>query len=1491
MKEKDVILKKIETIWKATLCGDELPSSTIKCDYIELRETTPEIFSGEQQNTLLEERQTLIEESQTLIEESDGTSQKHSGSLNDFEDFEVVGELGRGGMGIVYLARQKSLNREIALKVISPKQNHNEMQKRFISEAIVTADLDHPNIIPIHALSKGATGQVSIAMKKVNGISWGQLLHPETPGEIERSEKMELFDHLDILCRICDAVAYAHSHKIIHRDLKPENIMIGDFGEVLVMDWGIALDISEKKTSKTLHRSEIQGPEGTPLYMAPEMALNHIDDIGVATDVYLCGAMLYEVLYGVPPHHGKTVMEILCHAAEGGIPKTASSYFDLDKIVCKTLAHDPKERFSSVLDLKEEIQQFVRHYDAMSIVDNAVDQLNELEHKDTVTNQDVYITGDEIYNCFLQALKIQKNNKIATDGIVRITRLQAKWAQRHEDLNMIELYIGRLNQLENKPEDELQKMENRLHTLRGFRKNIMYTLVAIFIFWGIVSFVKESIAEENRISDLLLKYQDKSRELLKRFHFAQQKNDVQSVVKVAKDMKKIHVEMKHLAAQTEKIKEIGGISLATLRYNITYLYFQMGNYQDAVTLLKEELDEVKSNEKFTILNFLQQNNIVLPNNTIPLLENRKLDVLFRNICYLADSAVCSVEVLDKIWRHCCEVSEQQISKRLEDACSAAFLCLSANSNRFDNKKELKKAQQLALQIDLPVDLWHLLSFTDNGDSLAVEAQQSPLKLEKKQGRIWGTNLLKNKVWFFPPQNLDISICNFLFFPRKKQVCVGSDFSLFVLNSDNGNILHRYRLPHRVRYLSYIDKSSFALEMSSSSMAEEGYRAIFDVDDQKFVTPLGICDETLMLVTSRSREANQLLANRGFTIFATDMFENKWPETRENIVALERYVDELLEFDKENIWYSLAKAIALKNKQQNDKALKLVEKITSQQDVHFNEYLLLGLFCNFYNLTEFESIFYEKATSIQVKSLHNPNLDVFFISSVNWFFKKLGDHYFKTGQYEKAFSLLEVSRDFFGFSEGDYYLYLFLAKWAKNNNFPQKAEKFTKLYRESRFAGGGLMGTSIDLQFADFLIFFNSFFSFLLLGWIFYMWYRARVSRISDLESIGYHNIFLRNMAFLANPFTRARYTFITYLNRSERLCLCFFILLYFIGAIFLSAIVANTGKTASLPNSLGNGYMGGKGSYSYLQKLEGKMNETTWTLLMAEAEYQRGNTKKAVARWQKTTHPIANNNLGVFYSESDPEKARLYFEKNQGTLYENLTKVNLAILNKKAVSSELMNSLPNIYQKHLRIFSRRCLIAFCTNSMFTSITVEEGNFIFRALKLIFVAGNGVAEIGEDVSFLVPMTVGYSFIGSLSRLEWGSVVILVFTLIGLFSNEREIHKQSESFLFVDKMLLYFGHLTPGWVWTVKREGLYSFLGFLLSIICFCSFALVYFNGGILSSIAFPTLPFIDSLDYFQPWYLSLYYKVSVVVLVLLMWFSIKSALQEKEESFEYVIVNE
>jgi serine/threonine protein kinase/cytochrome c-type biogenesis protein CcmH/NrfG len=269
----------------------------------------------------------------------------------EYGDYELLEEVGRGGQGVVYRAHQKSLNRTVALKVISLGQWASKAHvKRFRREAEAAASLDHPGIVPIHEVGE-RDGSCYFSMNFIEG---GQL------DEVVRRAPMSIRQAAELIAKVARTVHYAHEHGILHRDIKPGNILLDQSGEPHLTDFGLARLLESQSTvTRTL---EILG---TPSYMAPEQAAGKNTKLSSATDVYGLGAVLYQVLAGQPPFAGGTTYETikLLLDTEPRPPRSLNPKIDreLSTICLKCLEKAPQRRYPSALALSEDLEHWLKH--------------------------------------------------------------------------------------------------------------------------------------------------------------------------------------------------------------------------------------------------------------------------------------------------------------------------------------------------------------------------------------------------------------------------------------------------------------------------------------------------------------------------------------------------------------------------------------------------------------------------------------------------------------------------------------------------------------------------------------------------------------------------------------------------------------------------------------------------------------------------------------------------------------------------------------------------------------------------------------------------------------------------------------------------------------------------------------------------------------------------------------------------------------------------
>lgn len=294
--------------------------------------------------------------------------------------YEILRSHARGGLGEIFVARDRELQREVALKEIQTQHaDHSMSRARFLIEAEVTGRLEHPGIVPVYSLGTYEDGRPYYAMRFIQGDSLKEAIekfHEEkkslTPGE----RALRLRQLLGRLVDTCDAIAYAHSRGVVHRDIKPANVMVGRFGETLVVDWGLARLMDETDTGLDEAEVPVKHSQsgdssltqtgtilGTPAFMAPEQAAGELDKIGPPSDVYSLGATLYVLIAGEIPFQSGNVLDLLVNVREGRFPRPREVNPDIAKpleaICLKAMALNLEDRYPSALDLKEDIEHWL----------------------------------------------------------------------------------------------------------------------------------------------------------------------------------------------------------------------------------------------------------------------------------------------------------------------------------------------------------------------------------------------------------------------------------------------------------------------------------------------------------------------------------------------------------------------------------------------------------------------------------------------------------------------------------------------------------------------------------------------------------------------------------------------------------------------------------------------------------------------------------------------------------------------------------------------------------------------------------------------------------------------------------------------------------------------------------------------------------------------------------------------------------------------------
>ncbi|MBL8933652.1 MAG: serine/threonine protein kinase, partial [Archangium sp.] len=286
---------------------------------------------GDQAETLVRRPRSTVEPPRDAEEGARALAQLRA--LAGQETYADEGLLGRGGMGVVRLSTQQSLNRKVAVKSLRPDRAGESEIEALVAEAWRTGRLEHPNILPVYSLRLLPDGQPELVMKRIEGRSWSEELRANPVFVDSTLRRESLSRHLLVLGQVCHALHFAHARGLVHRDVKPDNVMLGAFGEVYLVDWGIATAPGPAR-----------GLAGTPAYAAPEM-LGGDGVLSAATDVYLLGAVLFEVLTGQPPHLRATPSEVLASILQSepqlspSVPRELTSF---DAACTPTRRSDPR---------------------------------------------------------------------------------------------------------------------------------------------------------------------------------------------------------------------------------------------------------------------------------------------------------------------------------------------------------------------------------------------------------------------------------------------------------------------------------------------------------------------------------------------------------------------------------------------------------------------------------------------------------------------------------------------------------------------------------------------------------------------------------------------------------------------------------------------------------------------------------------------------------------------------------------------------------------------------------------------------------------------------------------------------------------------------------------------------------------------------------------------------------------------------------------------
>jgi len=1153
--------------------------------------------------------------------------------------YAIRSEIGRGGMGVIYRAVQSSLDREVAVKTLLPEKASGSSRDKFVAEALVTSGLDHPNVVPVHELGTNQDGEVFLAMKLVRGRSWQDLLHPRKPADIEAAQGWSLRRHIDVLMHVTNAVSYAHSKGICHRDLKPENIMVGEYGETMVMDWGIAVDIREPKPKllRALHKSQVSGPAGTPVYMAPEQAEGRGMDLGEWTDVYLLGAILHEIIAGKPPHQreGARLLDVLVTASRSEPPTYADDVPRALQAICKrAMAREIDRRYKTVAAFREALQTWLRNSESLRLADEA-DALTSSASNGDVPARDRYGVFTRALARYEQALVTWQSNEQALRGQADAALCYADEALGRKDYGVVE---AQLDLLRGHPYADEERVATLRKAVRRQGASRIRTAIAL------VLIVAASVAAYRGLEAVAMRAERQGAQEAAQHGFDRKAQEAWTAVSTGDLLEVSRAETRLAEDPMARTKE-GTDRVKTVRAAKKLMLWQQARYQELFNIqcrdFRTGLQEAGGD--------LSKFDPALENTLVGALLRRAADdPSSRSMCNVFETELVTgthpkvlLAAFDQMQKTAPKKARKRLlrRRRLLDAAT----CEMAPQSSVDLALASTETDPCLLKT-LPFTL----AMAPVGPRLRRRTRPPVMRRGRSQEWVALDRRTRKELWRTLPPGEDTA-SEIVLPVADGSVMIGGGAFLRRHDGRTGRVLGRIVLPSEPILAWPFSLDRRLLKVIAWSNHEQGRVAVLTYAGGRAYQPTFKSDR--IAAWWRTSPAAIALEKRLFAA-ATERLLLP-PDSRDRRV-LQQVFDGLMKAAARDPFEPDLPVRALllgdvgipaaRREQAADRAVVACKGLLPVHMVRIANSLLRAGF------GRRADELYDRAGRDFLAAHGNADLASFRMGNPASLVRQMGGELFAAGRTERGLELVDKGTGFATVLEGDALFYQRYLTWLERKGRQDAGGKVASLANTAAQAGGVMVLSPLDFLLTDISAVTVALAPLLLLMLMLRLWWAARSSRIASLYPHGLRTSRDRIYAFLSDPWLRLRHTFWSYASRTQRLMILLTALLAVGSASTLASNMAILGRASTAPLHLAFGYPSQPAFLHDVRDAVRRQPKNAALLrLLAEGLHARGRDKDAGKTLQQIIgldpgDAQALNNLAVLAEKRGDGDARGGYE-------------------------------------------------------------------------------------------------------------------------------------------------------------------------------------------------------------------------------------------------------